>query len=455
MPQAGIRRVELIAIEALIALSVLAGAAGAVTRSMTGSVSVMFPGEVAPFQFDAGPVVFGRKQGAYPPTKGAETIEVLGSTTSTHPGRTVQVAPHKLDFAGSSYRDFPQFLAVANTTRVDFGSQLSATFRNGSGALAFCPGAGCTAGGLGTQIEWCPPLVPNSLNPAPGTNFARVGNWSCTKHSNPGPGNRNGRIRIVNGDDAPRFGGLLNILRSYRRAIWLVRSQPSTSMASDAEVVRQFLDIRSRNLTPGRNNFGFTGNLRQAGPRVYARLNARGAVEQTFGCTNGIGNPGAPYLGPPGPNGPFDPIVVPGNNCGTMPASAVSTQAWGFRLTTGTISGSDAFPFLLSETTALGTPFNPRVVPRPPGSPGFFFTRMGQDQVTGTVRNLVLVGGSVVVDPFSANVFNRILSVRMRLQAPEPAEATGVLVGTGGVLVAARMTRRRRLSSAARHEARQ
>ena len=39
----------------------------------------------------------------------------------------------------------------------------------------------------------------------------------------------------------------------------------------------------------------------------------------------------------------------------------------------------------------------------------------------GTVRNLVLLGGSVTVDPASGNVFNRVTSLRMRLQVPEPA----------------------------------
>lgn len=442
MPQARVRRVEIFTTAALIVLSAFADHASAVTRSMTGSFSVMFPGSTAPFQFEVGPVVFGKKQGAYPPTRGAETIEVLGSTTSTQPGRTVQIATGKLDYNGGAYRDFPQFAGIANSTVVESGVQLSATFMNGNGALGFCPGAGCTASGLGTRIEWCPPNVPNSLNPAPGTNFAKVGNWNCPKYTNPGPGNRFARIRIVNTVGAPHFGGLLNILRSYRRSLWLVRVQPSTPMANDAVVARPFYDIVGRNLTPGRNNFDFHGNLRQAGPQVFARLNARGAVEQTFGCVNLAGDPGPAYPGPPNPNGPFDPIVGRGNNCGTLAASSRSTEAWGFRLTTGTISGSDIFPFL-SEKTALGTPFNPQIVPRPTGSTGFFFTRMGQDEVTGTVRNLVLVGGSIVVDPSSANVFNRVLSLRMRLEAPEPAQATGVLVGAAAMVIAAQAARRR------------
>ena len=61
-------------------------------------------------------------------------------------------------------------------------------------------------------------------------------------------------------------------------------------------------------------------------------------------------------------------------------------------------------------------PSTPRHFPR---SPGLFLTRMGQDQVTGTVRNLVLVDGSIAADPFRGNVFNRVLILRMRLQTPE------------------------------------
>jgi hypothetical protein len=72
---------------------------------------------------------------------------------------------------------------------------------------------------------------------------------------------------------------------------------------------------------------------------------------------------------------------------------------------------------------------------------------MGGDTVTGTganaVRNLVLLGGSVSVDPGSGNVFNRIATVRMRLQVPEPASALGLVAG-GGLLLG--LARRRRSS---------
>ena len=191
--------------------------------------------------------------------------------------------------------------------------------------------------------------------------------------------------------------------------------------------------------TPGLNNFEFVGLQGNNGPRIFARLNNRGAVEATFGCANGVGTVGVPYAGIPPAIGPFNPIVGPGNNCGTDPVEKPAGQGWGFKMTTGTISGSDDFPFS-DETTALGTPFLPNRVVRT-AMQGFFFTRMGDDSVVGTVRNLVLLGGSVTVDPSSGNVFNRVTSLRMRLQVPEPAGAAGLLVGAGALLAFARRRR--------------
>ncbi|MBY0399907.1 hypothetical protein K2X89_06400 [Myxococcota bacterium] len=418
-------------------------AAWAVQRSMTGSVSVMLPGEVPPFPFEAGPVIFGRKQGAYPPTKGAQAIEVLGTTASTRRGRAVLIGSRQLDVTGRHYRDFPNFPSAANSTYVSSAFHFSATFQNGAGALGVCPGgAGCTAGGLGSQIQWCPPRVPSTLNPAPGTAFAHVGNWDCNDHKAPGVGNRRGRLRIVNSDDAPHFGGTLNLLRNIRRTLWLVRVPPSTPMANDAQVVRMFENHNAVNLTAGRNNFDFNTRLLQAGPIILARLNARGAVEATFGCANGVGDPGRRYAGPPAPNANLDPIVSVGNNCGTNVGLARVFHGWGFRLTTGTISGWDDFPFSI-DRTALGTPFNPGRQPQP-AAQGFYFTRMGGDEVVGGVRNLVLVGGSIVVDPVSENVFNRVLSVRMRLEAPEPAGGAALAIGLIALVATARAAGRRR-----------
>lgn len=100
----------------------------------------------------------------------------------------------------------------------------------------------------------------------------------------------------------------------------------------------------------------------------------------------------------------------------------------------------DDFPYL-DESTALGAPFNPNRVDRTPAQ-GFFFTRMAEDSVTRTganaVRNVVLLGGSVAVDPGSGNVFNRVAMLRRRLQVPEPGAALGLALGAGLLAALAR-----------------
>jgi hypothetical protein len=109
-------------------------------------------------------------------------------------------------------------------------------------------------------------------------------------------------------------------------------------------------------------------------------------------------------------------------------------------MTTGTISGSDPYPFGLVITTVGGTPFNPNFGTQPV-SQGFFFSRMGTDSVSGTNRNLVLLGGGVAVDPGSGNAFFRITDLSMNMSVPEPAAGLGLLAG-GGALIA--LARRRR-----------
>src|SRR5690606_3199077 len=235
------------------------------------------------------------------------------------------------------------------------------------------------------------------------------------------------------------------ILRNIRITVWRVNVQPSTPMASDAQVIRDYGSVMGVPWSAGLDNFQYTSNPGEPGPRLFARLNNRGAVQSTFGCANGIGTVGQafPGLDDNPEDGPFNPIAVPGSNCGTLTQGAPAGQGWGFRMTTGTVSGSDDFPFF-DETTQLGTPFNPnRVILT--AMDGFFFTRMGDDSVTGTgsnaVRNLVLLGGSIAVDPGSGNVFNRVAMLRMRLQVPEPTGALALLAGVAGIAALARRRR--------------
>ncbi|MEZ4292240.1 MAG: hypothetical protein R3E53_17535 [Myxococcota bacterium] len=411
----------------------------AATRNMTGSLGVFAPSVAEPFAFESGPAMLGRKQGIYPPTAGFATIQVAGATAGTFTGRPVTLAANKMNFAGGQFRDFPAFPNVGHVTRTNMDVQEAATFMAGGGALALCPGPGCASNGAATAISWCPPLNHNPANPAPGTVMNPVGNWNCTSYGAPGANNRRGIIRISNTPGAPHYGGTLNLLRNFRTTVWRVPVQPSTPMANDAQVLRDYQSEMDFPWTPGQENFRFTSNPGEPGPRLFARLNANGAVEATFGCANGIGTVGQVYAGIPPAGGPYNPIVVPGNNCGTDAQGAPPGQGWGFRMTTGTISGSDDFPFS-DETTALGTPFNPNRVFLT-AAQGFFFTRMGEDSVTGTVRNLVLLGGAIAVDPGSGNVFDRIAGLRMRIQVPEPAGAIGLIAGIAGLAAVARPRR--------------
>ncbi|MEZ4331403.1 MAG: PEP-CTERM sorting domain-containing protein [Myxococcota bacterium] len=423
----------------LLLLLLGAGDAAAATRGMVGSLGVSNPSVAPPFLFESDPAVLGKKQGIYPPTAGFTTVDVTGATGSTSVGRQVTLGANKMNFQGGRFRDFTAFPNVGQTIKTFMSVQEAATFMAGGGALAACPGDGCFGNGTGTAISWCPPNAHNTASPAPGTVGAQIGNWNCTSYGAPGSGNRRGIVRISNAPGAQHFGGTLLILRNFNSNVWRVPVQPSTPMANDAQVERSWMNPAGLAWTPGRPNFEYAGLPGNNGPRIFARLNSRGAIEATFGCANGVGTVGVAYTGIPPENGPFNPIVGPGSNCGTAVPNRPPGQGWGFKMTTGTISGSDDFPFS-DETTALGTPFNPnRVILT--AMDGFFFTRMGGDSVSGTVRNLVLLGGSITVDPASGNVFNRISRLEMRLQVPEPAGALALMAGIGALAALARRRR--------------
>ncbi len=427
------------AIAAAGAMGILlcAGGSSAATRGMVGSLGVQNPSVHAQFLFEGGPAVAGKKQGNFPPTIGFKTVQVAGTAPGTFVGRPVTLAANKLDFQGRQFRSFMGFPDVAQTTRTFMSVQNAATFMNGAGALAACPGPGCTNVGAGTAISFCPPVT---VVTAPGNVGVPAGNWDCLVYNNPGAGNQPGRISINNDVGAPHFGGVLSVLRNISSNVWRRQIAPSTLDASDAQVERSWMSLMNQAWTPGRPNFQFTQVLGNNGPIVLARMNANNVVAETFGCANGVGTvgPGKNYLG--FGNGP---IVGPGGPvagaCGTDPGVNAPGQAWGFKMTTGTISGSDMGP-AFSSKTALGTPFAPGTVMTPTPRPkvGFFFTRMGDDSVSGTganaVRNIVLLGGSFASDPESVNIFNRVMSLRMRLQVPEPGVAAGVLVGASALL---------------------
>jgi hypothetical protein len=243
------------------------------------------------------------------------------------------------------------------------------------------------------------------------------------------------RIQIQPG--ANKFGGTFSLLRNTDSNVWRVLVQPGTQ-GTPAEVTRSYMDLMSKAWTGGRPNFQYTPNSSNMGPRLLAALNANGAITQTYGCVNQAtdATPGGTFV-------PFKdggaPIIGLGNNCGTDFSANPPGQGWGFKMTTGTIAGSDFYPFL-DATTMLGTPFAPNFQYRSFGD-GFFFTRRGTDTVMGSSRNLVLVGGGVAADPTSGNSFFRITDLRMTLETPEPTMGLGLAAGAIGLLLVARRRR--------------
>jgi hypothetical protein len=403
---------------------------------MIGSIYVENPSA----GLEMAPGVYGRKVGGVgprilPPNAAVPVVEFTGATTGTFVGRGVSLAQSQLNRTGFEFRDFPAFANVGQVSKSFMTIQNAATFATGMGALANCPGDGCTASGAGTAISFCPPNAHNPTAPAPGTVGAQIGNWGCGSwQAGAGGGDRFLRLAISNTSGRPNFGGTLKILRNHIMNVWRVQAQPSTPNAADAEVTRSFMNIGPLTWPGGDDNFHFNALGGNLGPRLVARLNANGAIAQTFGCANGIGTPGTPYI-------PNQAQPVLGNNCGTAPVNNPPGQDWGFKMTTGTISGSDPYPFGLVVTTVAGTPFNPTFAAQP-ASLGFFFSRKGDDSITtGGNRNLVMVGGGLSVDPTSGNAFFRDTHLSMNLRpVPEPAAALGLLVG-GGLL--AGLVRRR------------
>jgi hypothetical protein len=421
------------------ALAMIAFNAGAATRSMIGSITVENPSN----GFELSPGVYGRKVGGagantYPPTAGALTVDAVGAgTAATTVGNSIAVGAGKLNRTGFQFQDFPAFANVGQVSKNFQTIQGAATFAAGNGALAACPGPGCTASGAGTAISWCPPTTHNTAAPAPGNATAPIGNWDCPSwQAGAGGGDRFLRMAITNVPGAQNYGGTLSLLRNHSMNVWRVPAAPSTVNASDAEVTRSFMDITNLPWSGGQENFAFTNLGGNNGPLLLAKLNARGAIEATFGCQNGIGDQGGAF-------NPGNPIVNLGTNCGTNVATPnVPGQGWGFKMTTGTISGSDPYPFGVNVTTVAGTPFNPTFNAVPVSiQPGFLFSRKGADELTtgpSSNRNLVMLGGGIAVDPSSGNAFFRITELRMNLSVPEPATGLGLLAGAGALLALAR-----------------
>ncbi len=400
---------------------------------MTGSIFVENP-SAGGQELPAG--IYGRKVGGagantFPPNEGTRVVTVTGAAGSTSVGRQVTIGAGLFNRTGFNFRDFPPFANVGQVSKSFMTSHAAATFMVGGGALAACPGAGCTASGAGTAISWCPPLLHVA-----GSTAAPLGNTDCAGWL-PGVigGDRALWMSISNpaGLAAAHFGGTLALLRNQLMNVWRVPVQPSTPNASDAEATRSFMNFGPVAWPGGDNNFVYNQATGNNGPRINVQLNANGAIAATFGCVNGVGTVGG---------GGYVPQVVNPNlglNCGTDPVQGPGGQDWGFKMTTGIVQGSDPYPFgpVVTTQIAPGTVFNPNFGTQV-ASLGFFFSRHGNDSATSQNRNIVLLGGGLAVDPGSGNSFFRNTRLEMDLAVPEPATSLGMLAGAGALIALAR-----------------
>jgi hypothetical protein len=431
-----------------LSLLFVGASAQAAPRNMVGSVGVINPSVAPPNYFGHGPQVLGKKVGPYAPDAGWATLQVAGTTAGTFVGRQVTLPANRMNFSGVAFRDFAAFPTVAQVTKSYSSTQPNTEiFKIGSGALGACPGDGCTfssyttgTGGAtttvvvpGTAISWCPPFSEKTATPAPGTFSNQIGDWNCASQQGAAVGAQNVRFSVSNSAGANNFGGTFGMLENSVRNVWRVAVQPGTD--GIAEVFRNGNTVGGRTFEGGRENFAYITNAAIAGPRINARLNANGAVVETFGCVNGVGTVGQEFEvgGLPYPN--------PGNNCGTVDPPAPG-QRWGGRLTTGDLEGSDPWPFISVTTQPPGSAFAVNVNSRTAGQ-GFFFTRMGGDSTDGggTRRNLVLVGGGVATDPASGNLAFWITDLRFELTVPEPAMGLGLVAGAAALVALARRRR--------------
>lgn len=353
-------------VSSLMALSLVAlsTASGAASRGIFGSLVYENPSVGGAFTNERGPYPFGTAMLATANTTAGGGFSIAAS----------QIAP----MTSMQFRLFPAFPSVAQLTATHFSTQLAATFMAGGGAAA------------GGDISWCPP-AGNPVGP---------GNSACTFFLTPGPGNQPIRIGVNNAPAAPKFGGTLKVVRNSINAfVWFVPVVP-TSMNPIAQVSKQANGVPGLDWTPGVTNYRFIADVNDPGPNYTATLTPSG----------GVGALGAFVSTPPG----------------TLMRFA-DGEGWGFQMTTGTVSGSDIFPF------TTGTP------------PHFFFTRAGTDMrvatsMGGLTGNIVLVGGAIATSPSSGNLFDRTVVLNVNL--PEPATSLGLCAGLVGLIGLAGARRR-------------
>lgn len=359
-------RIRILSGVSIAALLFTAGVTNAAPRYIAGTGGVLNPSVT--LNFERGPIAvraIGEADGT--------------ATTVTTVGNPFTIPAGAQEISGMQERAFPTFAFVAQNS-FDY-----ATTQPFSERLE--PGQGAAAAG---PIAFCPPQAdPNPLN----------GNLACTAFTNPGTGNYTIRIGIDQRPGGVAFGGTLRLARNITNSnVWFGKPPflplgNTTGMQRVSKQPNSAVDL----WTPGQENFAFNTNINDKGPQYSAMLTPLGKIASLT-------------AGPFPPTGVNDPV----------------DRGWGFKMTTGVVTGSDDYP-------PLGT-----------ATPFFLFGTTGDDTVTpgGEIRNIVLIGGGVSLSGASGSLFNRIQVLDMSLAVPEPVQMGGLAAGALGLLALAWVRRR-------------
>lgn len=259
-----------------------------------------------------------------------------------------------------------QYRMTGSNTRVFPGfpsvAQNTEVFTTSHATVTFAPGAGVG------DLSWCPQMTGCA-------NFgqATVASGQGLIAATPGPN---------------QFGGAFRLLRSITGGVWSVVNPGPTT-------------LKTLDFSPNTRNDPWTAGLTNGEQVIDINPGKVRYESGMIGTDGGITDVGV-LVGPQASD----------------PPDGVAT---GFKMTTGTLSFSDATP-----PTSMGAPFTSSTA--------------GYDQRTnGGEGNIQLIGGAVAYAGTFGNVFFRV--TRLTMQVPEPA----ALMGLGaGILALAGITRVRR-----------